>query len=74
MTDKRLQLALRLATPAMRKPILEFAARGFRVVGIQLVYEADNDLGQETLVTFVSRDDGDVSAFVVHEDGSVSEA
>ena len=74
MTDKRLKLALHVATPPMRKPILEFAARRFRVVGVQVFYDAENELGREVAVEFVSPDDGDGSAFVIHEDGSVTEA
>ena len=51
----------------MRKPILEFAARRFRVVGVQVFYDAENELGREVAVEFVSPvspDDGDGSAFV----------
>ncbi|MEI7606169.1 MAG: hypothetical protein WCJ64_02170 [Rhodospirillaceae bacterium] len=71
MIDKRLQLALHIATLPMRKPILEFAARGFEVVSIQLFYDADNETSQETLIEFAAPDGG--AAFVVHEDGSVTE-
>ncbi|MEI7607727.1 MAG: hypothetical protein WCJ64_10120 [Rhodospirillaceae bacterium] len=56
----------------MRKPILEFAARGFQVVSIQLFYDADTETSQETLVEFIAPDGG--AAFVVHEDGSVIKA
>ena len=72
MTTNRLQLALHIATLPMRKPILEFAARGFEVVSIQLFYDADNETSQETLIEF-SSPDGDGPAFVVHEDGAVTE-
>ena len=71
MIDKRLQLALHIATLPMRKPILEFAARGFQVASIQLFYDADTETNQETLVEFASPDGG--AEFVVHEDGSVTE-
>ena len=71
MIDKRLQLALHIATPPMRKPILEFSARGFEVASIQLFYDADTETDQETLVEFVSPDGG--AAFIVHEDGSITE-
>ena len=70
MTDKRLQLALHVATLPMRKPILEFSARGFRIASIQVFYDTDNNLDQETHVEF----EGDGAVFVVHEDGSVTEA
>ena len=72
MIDKRLQLALHIATLPMRKPILEFSARGFQVVSIQLFYDDATEADQETLVEFSAPDGG--AAFVVHEDGSVSEA
>ena len=71
MIDKRLQLALHIATLPMRKPILEFSARGFLVVSIQLFYDPDAETSQETLVEFVAPDGS--ASFVVHEDGSVSE-
>ena len=74
MTDKRLQLALYLATLPMRKPILEFAARRFRIVSVQVVYDADTYSGQEVRVAFIDPEDADGAAFVVHEDGSVTEA
>ena len=70
MTDKRLQLALHHAMPAMRKSIMEFSARRFRIASIQLFY--DTEQGDEVHVAFVDPGDPDGAAFVVHEDGSVS--
>ena len=70
MTDKRLKLALHIATPAMRRPILEFATRGFRVVSLQVYYDAEPD--QKVLVQFADPDDLEGEAFVVHQDGTVS--
>lgn len=70
MTDKRLQLALHHATPAMRKPIAEFTARRFRIASIQVFYDTEH--GDEVHVAFVDPNDPEGDAFVVHEDGTVS--
>ena len=72
MMDERIRLVLRVATPKMRKPILEFAARRFRLTSVQVFFDAHNEFGREVLVEFVAPNDG--LAFVVRQDGSVTES
>ena len=75
VTDERVKLALLAAPPKMRKTVLEFAARGFRLISVHVFYDTGGEFGKEVVIEFrdPADNDGDGFTYVIRQDGSVRE-
>ncbi len=73
MKIDKVKLALLAAPPPMRKTIKAFVAKGFRLISIQVFYDAEPNVELKVEFRNPRNAEGEGPIYSVREDGSVIE-